>query len=48
MKKYLVYNKGEQYRFVFYNIETACDFMWEVDADCIVNAETGEIVVERL
>ena len=48
MKKYLVYKNGYQYKFAFYNIEAACDFMWEADADCIANAETGEVVVERL
>ena len=48
MKKYLVYKNGYQYGYAFYNIEAACEFMWEANATCVVNAETGEILVERL
>lgn len=48
MKRYLVYKDNRQYKYIFYNIETACDFMWETDADYIVSFETGEILVERL
>jgi hypothetical protein len=47
MKRYYVYRDGWCYTFIFNNICEACEMCREIGGDCVVNAETGEIVAER-
>lgn len=47
MDKYYVYRDGWRYTFVFYNIKEACEMCRQISGDCVVNAETGEVVAER-
>ena len=47
MKQYQIYVKNTCYPILFNNIATACAFLWEVNADYIVDVETGEILAER-
>ena len=47
MKNYYVYKGGSRYDFVFYSLWAACLMCRELGADCVVDAETGEILVER-
>ena len=47
MIQYQIYVNNICYPILFNNIAVACAFLWEVKADCIVDAETGEIVAER-
>jgi hypothetical protein len=47
MDKYYVYRDGWCYTFVFYNIKEACEMCRQIGGDCVVNAETGEVVAER-
>ena len=47
MKKYYIYRGNWRYDFVFYSIYEACEMCREIGGDCVVNAETGEVLVQK-
>ncbi len=48
MNEYYVYNEnGTRYDFIFHNLRDALEMCVEWDAEFVVSALTGEILVER-
>ena len=47
MTKYYIYRGSWRYDFTFYNIKAACDMCREIGGDCVVDAETGEVLVVK-
>lgn len=44
MRKYYIYRDGYCYNFTFYNIYAACEMCREIGGNCVVDAETGEVL----
>ena len=47
MKRYYVYRDGYRYEFEFYSLWAAFAMCREIKGDCVVDAETGEVLAER-
>lgn len=47
MKTYYIYKNGLRYNFTFYSLWAACLVCNDLRADCVVDAETGEVLMER-
>lgn len=47
MNKYYIYRDNIRYDFTFYNIRAAFEMCREIGGDCIVSAETGEVLAVK-
>ena len=47
MNKYYIYVGPMRYDFTFYNIRAAFEMCREIGGDCVVCAETGEVLAVK-